>query len=179
MRYLIIGGLCDGKYSMFIHYASYSAAYVKGVGDDSLPHPIFYYKDTGGSSEEIQPTPTPTNVCFWRHHASACISSRTQADNNILICEANQMPQTVQQLPNKSPSLHKHIWLFSVRSEGEHRCGVFKIFQFTRNKEELCVEGNSEGHSTGRRTNLERSHVWVYAYTNLCAWVFYKWLQIH
>lgn len=33
------------------------------------------------------------------------------------------------------------------------------IFSFTENKEELCVEGNSEGHCTGRETNIERSHV--------------------
>lgn len=56
-----------------------------------------------------------------------------------------------------------------MRSEGEHHGG----FSFTRNKEELCVEGNSEGHSYGRGTNLERSHVQhtrasAYVYMNVC-----------
>lgn len=37
---LIIRGLCDGRYSTFIHNAWYSVSYIRRAGDDSLPHLI-------------------------------------------------------------------------------------------------------------------------------------------
>lgn len=68
-RCLIIRGLCNGIYSMFIHNASYGVSYIRRVGDDSLLHLITQHRNIGAQRR----------LSLHEHQRTLLKASRTQA----------------------------------------------------------------------------------------------------